>query len=158
MTRLYNQLDLRVPCLSLCFKTAITGRPAYLCGIYMGSCNTNLNLYVCWASVCTAELSFQPGGILCSNQTVTPATKNLISKDSCILLLTLQDLLYSLEADIKCFLSCLASLLEAPHSTLSLTAFWKPRSVNLRLLCSSCFQGENIHQETIIHWATEMAE
>lgn len=144
--------------MSLCFKTAITGRLAYLCGIYMGSWDTNLSLYVCRASVCTAELSFQPGGILCSNQIVTPAMNNLISKDSCVPLLTLQNLLYSLEADIKCFLSCLASLLEAPHSTLSLTAFWKLRIVNLRLSCSSCFQGENIHQETIIQWATEMAE
>lgn len=89
--------------LSLCFKTAITGRFAYLCGIYMGSWDTNLSLYVCRASVCTAELSFQPGGILCSNQIVTPATNNLISKDSCVQLLTLQNLLYSLEADINVF-------------------------------------------------------
>lgn len=72
----------------------------------MGSWDTDLSLYVCRASVCTAELSFQPGGILCSNQIVTPATNNLISKDSSVLLLTLQNLLYSLEADMFFVLSC----------------------------------------------------
>lgn len=61
-----------------------------------------LKFYVCRVSAGTVELSLQPGGILCSNQIVTLAMINLISKDSCIPPLTLQNLLYSLEADIKC--------------------------------------------------------
>lgn len=55
-------------------------------------------------------------------------------------------------------LSCLASLLEAPNSNLSLTAFWKLRSVNLRLLLSFCFQGKNKYLETMIQYTIGMAE
>jgi hypothetical protein len=47
-------------------------------------------------------------------------------------------------------LSCLASLLEAPHSTLALAAFWKLRNINLRLMLGFCFQGKEKCQETII--------
>lgn len=61
-----------------------------------------LEFYAFRVSAGTAELCLQPVGILCSNHIVTPATINLISKGSCIPLLTLQDLLYTLEEDIKC--------------------------------------------------------
>lgn len=140
------------------FKAAITGRPACLCCIYIGSWNMNLSFYVCRASACSAELSLQPGGTLCSNQIVTPATNNLISKDSCVPPLTLQVLLYSLEADIKCCCLVLPPCwkLHTQPCLWQLFGSWDVLIWDSRL--ALVFKGKNKHRETIIQWATEMAE
>lgn len=88
--------------MSLPFKAAILGRPECLYGIYMGSWDRNSGFDVCRANAYPGELSLHPGRTSCSKQIVTSARNNPISKDPCVSLLTLQDLLYSLEADIKC--------------------------------------------------------